>query len=203
MSKLVIVGASAMGRETFTYATEAGMDVRGFLDSRADILDGRRGYPPIIGSVESHEIRPDDVFVVAIGDPAAKMRYAVAIRERGGKFVNVVHPTAYLGMNVTLGTGCIIAPHVSITNDTVIGDHVILNLNASVNHDNRIGDGCTICPGARLAGRVAIGENVFVGTGATVIPDVELGSGVLVAAGAVVTKSFEAGTLFGIPAVTR
>ena len=203
MSKLVIVGASAMGREAFAYATEAGMAVRGFVDSRANILDGLHGYPPVLGSVEDYGIRSDDVFVVAIGEPAAKMRYAVTIRERGGRFVNVVHPTAYLGMNVTLGTGCIIAPHTSITNDTIIGAHVILNLNASINHDNRIGDGCTICPGARLAGRIVIGENVFIGTGATIIPDVELGRGVLVAAGAVVTKSFQAGTLFGIPAVAR
>ena len=40
MSRLIIIGASAMGRETSAYAHECGMEVKGFLDSRTNILDG-------------------------------------------------------------------------------------------------------------------------------------------------------------------
>ena len=39
MSRLVIIGASAMGRETSAYARECGMVVKGFLDSRTNILE--------------------------------------------------------------------------------------------------------------------------------------------------------------------
>ena len=200
MSKLVIVGARAMGRETFAYACECGIEVKGFLDSNADAFDGFDGYPPILDSVEEYRPRDEDVFVVALGDPVHKVRYAEIIVEKGGRFTSVIHPTAYVGKNVRVGAGCIICPNTTITNDTEVGAHVIINIGASVNHDNRIGDGSTICPGARLAGRVRIGKGVFVGTGALIIPDIQLGDNVFVAAGATVTKSFTSGRLMGVPA---
>ena len=200
MKRLVIVGARAMGRETFAYACECGMDVKGFLDSKTDALYGFDGYPPILGSVEGYVPCDEDMFVVALGEPEYKVKYAQIIAERGGAFTSVVHPTAYIGRNVKIGLGCIICPNTTITNDTEIGDYVIVNVGSSVNHDNRIGDGTTICPGARLAGRVIIGRNVFIGTGALIIPNVQLGDNVFVAAGATVTKSFSSGRLMGVPA---
>lgn len=203
MSKLVIVGARAMGRETYAYASECGMEVKGFLDSKANALDGFDGYPPILDSVEGYHPCDEDMFVVALGEPEYKVRYAQIIAEKGGKFISVVHPTAYLGKNTKIGEGCIICPNATITNDIQIGDQVIINVGASINHDNFIGYGSTICPGARLAGRVKIGRRVFVGIGASIIPDVHLGDDVFVAAGAVVTKSFDKGRIMGVPAVAR
>ena len=202
-NKLVIIGARAMGRETCAYARESGMEVKGFLDSNATVLDGFNGYPPIIDSVERYLPCDGDVFVIALGEPNYKFKYVDIVAKKGGRFASVIHPTAYIGKNVKIGDGCIICPNTTITNDTELGAHVIVNVGASVNHDNRIGDGSTICPGARLAGRVQIGRGVFVGTGALLIPDVKLGDHVFVAAGATVTKSYEKGRLMGVPAVQK
>lgn len=200
---LIIIGARAMGREACTYAQEAGLFVKGFLDSKADALSGFSGYPPVLAAVEDYQILNGDVFVCALGDPEYKQRYVDIIAAKGGQFVSVVHPTAYVGHNVKIGDGSIICPNATITNDTILGEHVILNVGASINHDNRIGAFSTICPGCRLAGRVTIGKYVFVGTGALLIPDVTLGDNVYVAAGATVTKSFESGRLMGVPAVLK
>ena len=200
---LVMVGARAMGREACAYAQEAGFCVKGFLDEKTDALDSFEGYPPILSSVEDYEIVEGDVFVVALGEPDYKRKYAEMIAAKGGRFVSIIHPTAYIGKNVKLGNGCIICPNSTITNDTVVGDHVIVNVNASINHDNHIGDCSTICPGSHLAGRVRIGRQVFIGTGASLIPDVSLGDGAYVAAGAVVTRSFAGGCLVGVPARLR
>ena len=192
-----------MGRETYAYACECDMEVKGFLDSKSDALDGFDGYPPILDSVERYCPCDEDVFVVALGDPAYKVKYAQIIADKGGKFVSVIHPMAYVGKNVKIGAGCIICPNTTITNDTEVGSHVVINVGASVNHDNWIGAGSTICPGVRLAGRVKIGRCVFVGTGASLIPGVHLGDNVFVAAGAVVTKSFDNGRLMGVPAIAK
>lgn len=200
---LIIIGARAMGRETCTYAQEAGLTVKGFLDSKADALSGLADYPPVLGAVEDYQIVDGDVFVCALGDPEFKQRYVDVIAAKGGRFVSVVHPTAYVGHNVKIGDGSIICPNATITNDTILGEHVILNVGASINHDNRIGSFSTICPGCRLAGRVTIGKYVFIGTGALLIPDVSLGDNVYVAAGATVTKSFESGRLMGVPAIQK
>lgn len=200
MSCLVVIGARAMGRETCAYARECGMEVKGFLDSNVDALDGFIGYPPILDSVENYQPQDGDLFVVALGEPEYKLKYANMIAAKGGGFTSIIHPTAYVGMNVKIGEGCVICPNTTITNDTFISDHVIVNIGASLNHDNVIGEGTTICPGARLAGRVKLGCGVFIGTGAVLIPDVTLGDKTFVAAGATVTKSFESGRLMGVPA---
>ena len=203
MSKLVIIGARAMGRETYSYARDAGLEVKGFLDSKGDALDGFEGYARILGSVEEYTIETGDVFVCALGDPEFKHRYVNIVASRGGVFASVIHPSAYVGRSVKIGDGSIICPNATITNDTILGEHVIVNVCASINHDNCIGDFSTICPGCRLAGRVKIGKSVFVGTGALIIPDVTLGDNVYVAAGATVTKSYDAGRLMGVPAVQK
>lgn len=203
MNTLVIIGARAMGREACAYAQEAGFKVKGFLDSKADALSGFDGYPEVLASVEDYRISSEDEFVCALGDPECKQRYVDSIAARGGRFVSIVHPTAYVGRNVKIGAGSIICPNATITNDTILGEHVILNVGASINHDNRIGDFSTICPGCRLAGRVTIGKYVFIGTGALIIPDVSLGDNVYVAAGATVTRSFKAGRLMGVPAIQK
>ena len=200
MGNLIIIGARAMGRETFSYARDAGMTIKGFLDSNAEILNAFGGYAPILGLVEDYSVEPGDVFVCALGEPEVKRKYVGIIAAKGGMFASVIHPTAYVGQNVQIGTGCIVCPHATITNDTSIGSHVVVNVNASINHDCRIGDFTTICPGCHLAGRVTLGDSTFLGVGVSLIPDVSLGKGVYVAAGATVTKSFERGRLKGTPA---
>lgn len=200
MSRLVIIGASAMGRETSAYACECGMEVKGFLDSRINILEGQSGYAPVLSSPEEYTPQIEDVFVCAVGDPFVKRKYVQFFESKGAKFVSVIHPRAYVGLNVKIGVGCIVAPNASITNDSVIGDHVIVNVNASVCHDNVVGDFTTICPGCCLAGRAKVGKDVFIGAGAVVIPDVSLGDDMFVAAGATVVKSFNSGRIMGTPA---
>lgn len=200
MKSVVIIGAGLMGREVSTYAREAGLDVRGFLDSRTHVLDGFQGYPPIIGTVEDYCIREDDRFVCAIGDPDVKRRYVEVMKQRGGAFESIVHPLAYVGQNSQIGKGCVIAPHATITNDTRLGDHVIVNVNASISHDCRIGSYSTISPGCNIAGICTLGEEVFLGVQSALIPSIALGKGVYVAAGAVVTRSFEEGRVMGVPA---
>ena len=200
MKRLIIIGASAMGRETCVYAQDCGMKVKGFIDSRSWILDKFTNYPPILGSVNEYLPSDEDVFVCAIGEPDQKRKYVTIIEQKGGVFVSVIHPSSYVCKSVTLGKGCIVCPNATITNDSEIGSHVILNVNASINHDNHIGDYATICPGCHLAGRVKVGTGAFVGTGTVIIPDITLGDGVFVAAGATVVKSYASGRLMGTPA---
>lgn len=72
MKKLIIIGARGFGREVFSLATRSigyneEFSIKGFLDSKSDVLDEFENYPPIIGSVEDYEIQEDDVFVCALG----------------------------------------------------------------------------------------------------------------------------------------
>lgn len=205
---LLIVGAGPMGRVAYSYAMDAfsySIEVKGFLDSRTGVLDGFRGYPPIVSSVEDYEPGPDDVFVVAMGDPQVKMKYVALLEAKGARFLSIVHPRAYVGQNVEIGEGTIVAPNASITNDVVIGSHVLVGLNAVVSHDTRVDDFVSISPGCEVTGGCHVCRGSFLGVHSAVIPHCELGAEgpVYVAAGAVVTKSFPAGRLMGVPAVLK
>lgn len=201
---LVIIGNSAMGRETCAYAEDCGFFVKGFLDSRGALLDRYDNYPGTISSVEDYSPCAGDAFVCALGDAVQRRHYVEIIESKGGRFVNVVHPAAYIGKNVTLGKGCIICPNVTLSADITVGDHVIVNINSSISHDGIVGDFATISPGCHIAGWCHVGRGAFIGTGASLVPRVKLGdAGVFVAAGAVVTQSFEMGRVMGVPAVLK
>ena len=200
MSKLVIIGARAMRRETCSYARECGMGVKGFLDSKTDALDGFTGYPPIFDSVENYTPEEDDVFVVALGESKPRREYASIIAAKGGRFISVIHPSAIIGDNVQIGEGCIVCPGAVIGNDAKIGNHCIIGVQSLVAHDCVLEDFVSISPGCHIAGGCKMGEGVFFGIHSAAVPKLVIGNDVFVGAGAVVTKSFESGKLVGIPA---
>ena len=201
---LVIIGASALGREVTEMMIDIdnSISVKGFLDSRTHILDEFKNFPPIIGDAETYEIQPDDVFVCALGEPEMRKKYVDMILARGGKFISVIHPRAYIAPSATIGVGSIIAPNASVSSNTAIGKHVYIGLNSAISHDCSIGDFVSVSPGATVPGWCTIHQCCFLGVNATLLPHTELGadSPVCVAAGAVVTKSFSSGRLMGVPA---
>ena len=203
MKRLIIIGASALGRETYSYASACGMPVKGFLDSREGVLNNYGGYPSVLSSVEEYEVSDEDVFVCAVGETDARRRYVELILSRGGEFGSIVHPSAIIGMNVTMGVGCIIRPYAVIGNDVSVGNHSIIGTQSLVAHDCKVGNYVTISPGCHIAGWCKIGEGSFMGVHSALIPNVVTGNGVFVAAGAVVTKSFDSGRVMGVPATRK
>ena len=203
MKRLVIIGARAMGREVCTYAQDIGFDVKGFLDDKPDAIDGFKGYQPILGSVDNYEVKDNDIFIVALGEPKCKQHYVELIMKKGGEFTSLIHSTAYVGRNVKLGLGCVVCPHATLTSDIVIGNHVIVNVNSSISHDCNIGDYVTISPGCHVAGHCSIVNGAFLGVHSALIPDVTVGNGVFVAAGAVVVESVASGRVMGVPAKSK
>lgn len=201
---VIIIGASALAREVTEYIPDAlpGVNIKGFLDSRKNILDGFNGLPPIIGDVETYEIQPDDVFICALGEPEMRKKYVDMILARGGEFISVVHPSAYIAPSAIVGVGTIVSPNTSITSNTIIGNHVFLSTGVSILHDCNVGDFASISPGATVPGWCHIGERCFLGVNCALVPHTVLGdvSPVYVAAGAVVTKSFSSGRIMGVPA---
>jgi len=204
MKNLVIIGARPFGRETCNYARDAGWTVKGFLDDKADALEGFQGYPAILGSVESYVPVADDVFVCAVGDSKWREKYVKIIAAKGGEFVNIIHPSAYVGPNVKMGVGCIICPQSVVDCDLTLGNHVDINGFAYIPHDCLLEDFVTVSPGCKLGGGTILRRGVFLGIGSTIIPHVEVGAYAYIAAGAVVIKPVPASALVaGVPAIVK
>jgi acetyltransferase-like isoleucine patch superfamily enzyme len=88
-----------------------------------------------------------------------------------------------------------------INPESVIGDNVIINTSASVDHHNRIDRDAHLSPGAHTGGRVQIGRGAHVGLGAVVLPKLQVGEWAVVGAGAVVERNIPSRVVaVGVPA---
>ncbi len=206
MKHLIIVGAGGFGREMCGAALESvgyGVDfeVKGFLDAKSDALEGFPGYPAIVGAPDSYEPEADDVFVTALGNIVSRRRCVEALEKKGAKFIAIIHKTATIGPNVTIGEGSFIAPHVSITADVVVGRHVSVFHSSSVGHDSRLGDFSHVYAQCSIGGAVVVSEGVSVYPGSVVVPRRKIGANAVVGAGSVVFLDVDPGvTVLGNPA---
>jgi sugar O-acyltransferase (sialic acid O-acetyltransferase NeuD family) len=203
---LVIIGAGQSGREIFTWATQAiaagsRFRIKGFLDDNASALKRYDYRPGVIGKVATYEIEERDVFVCAIGNPMARKRCSLEIERKGGRFINIIHPLANIGMHVEFGVGIVMGPFSSVTSDVRIGNHVSIGALSNVAHDTVIGNWCQISSHCGLNGCAALGEGVFLGSHVCVLPKVTVGSWAFVGAGSVVVRNVgDREKVFGNPA---
>lgn len=204
---LIIVGAGALGREVLVWSQQAigagaPWKIKGFLDSRADMLDDYVCGASIIGSPEGYRPFEDDIFLCAIGDPSQKRTYVTLLEEKGAVFGTLVHPTALVGRDVRMGPGTIICPFTQLSCDIDLGSHVFVGTHSSVAHDTSVGSYTQICGACQLNGHVNVGEEVFIASSVTLLPKCTVGDGAYVGAGSVVLRRVKARTkVFGNPAM--
>lgn len=208
MNKIIIVGAGGFGREVacwMEHMFKAGMEgvFGGFLDDTkpaAPTLDADYPYP-LLGRVDDYVPQENDRFVIAIGRPADKLRVAHALKARGARFVNLIHPTATVARTARLGEGIVLFPYTIVSANAVVGDFVALNSYSAVGHDATVGAGSTISAYVDLTGYVSLGDAVFVGTHAAVLPKVRVSAGATIGAGAIVMRNVaEGATVYALPA---
>lgn len=206
MKRLIIIGAGGFGREAYGVARDAvgygvEFDVKGFLDANARALDGFSGYPAILGDPMAYVPQPDDVFVTALGSVAARRACVAALEAKGGEFIAIVHRSAWLGPNVTVGAGSFVSNNVVLTADIRVGRHVCIFQGTSVGHDAVLGDFSHVYAQCALGGGVKVGEGARVYPGAVVVPRRTIGAEAVVGAGSTVLLNVPAGvTVFGNPA---
>jgi UDP-N-acetylbacillosamine N-acetyltransferase len=139
--------------------------------------------------------------VIAVGQPRIRQQIAKRFSQAGFAFPTLIHPTALVGAQVTLGEGCIVMAHSILETHLQLGSHVMVNLAAVVAHEGCIGSFSNIGPRSCLAGGVTIGERCDLGAGVTIRPRISLGDDLVLGAGSVVVKSVAgAGVFAGNPA---
>jgi len=206
-NEIVIISAGKFAREISSFighSIAAGKNwrLKGFLDSRPNLLDGFNRQAPILASVEDYQPVDNDLFLCAIGEPAQRRNYTEMMKSKGARFATLIHPTAVIGDDVTLGEGVMIAPHAVLTSDIVLGDSVYIGPHSCCSHDNRIGDWCQISGHCGLGGCVIVGEASFLGIGAIVVPGVRIGKNAFIGVGSTVLKNVRDGVkVFGNPAL--
>jgi sugar O-acyltransferase (sialic acid O-acetyltransferase NeuD family) len=202
MKGIAIIGAGGFGREAYYHALGQLVNY-GTQREIAFFADAQYagGYVRSVAELES------DMFeaVIAIGDPQVRSGLAERFAYWPWKmdFCTIMHPSVQIldCDTVTIGNGSIICAGVVITTNVKIGEHVHVNLNATIGHDCSIGNCVTIAPGANISGNVTIGDRVNIGTNASIREKVTIAPDVVIGMGAVVLSDItEAGTYVGVPA---
>jgi sugar O-acyltransferase (sialic acid O-acetyltransferase NeuD family) len=151
--------------------------------------------------VHDYEIRPEDRFLCAVGDPEARLKYAGIIEERGGSFSTLIMPSALVGDRTIIKPGTILCENVELTTDIRIGKHACVMSNCVIGHNVQIGDGTMISAFSFLGGHAKVGQACFLGPHAVILPKARVGDGCRVGAASVVLRSAPAHTtVFGNPA---
>lgn len=194
--QLYIIGAGGHGKVIADIAVKCGYTKIAFLDDHT--AGNCMGFPIVGTSADIERLAaPDTEFVIAIGSNAVRKSIVEAHPVR---WATLVHPSAQIGMNVSLGRGTVVMAGAVISPCAVIGDHCIINSGAVVEHDNRFGNYVHISPNAALGGTVSVGDGTHIGIGASIRNNIEICGGCVIGVGAVVVKNIdEVGVYVGVP----
>lgn len=207
MEKIILFGASDHCKYTIDIIEkEAKYEIYGILDKKLNKKELFYDYP-VLGYLEELKQLANllDIKkgIVAIGDNFIRAKLVNEILEfvPDFEFVNAIHPSVIVGKNTKIGKGCVFMAGVIINNDCLVGNHIFLATNSSLDHDSTILDYSSFSPGVTTGGRVIIGECTAVGIGATILHYKTIGSNCVVGASSLVNKDIENNSLvYGIPA---
>ena len=194
---LVIYGAGGHGRVVADAADTAGLTVLGHLDD-APATAARPGI---------QLLNPDDPrlatahHLVAIGDNAVRRSITLKLREAGRQLANVLHPDATVSDRAGLEAGIYVGARAVVGPAVRLGEAVLINTGAIVEHECHVAAAAHIAPGAVLGGGVTVEAGALVGLGARVLPGLTVGAHAVIGAGAVLTRDAEPGAVYrGVPA---
>ena len=147
---IVIVGAGGFAREVETllptFLPDTPFELKGFLGKDQGVPSEHDLSDHLLSDPEEYQPEKDDRFVLAIGNMDARRRTVEALQKKGGEFLTLVHPSAYVAPSARLEPGVLVYPFACVSNNAHLQTATKLNYYASVGHDTQLGKYCLLAP---------------------------------------------------------
>ncbi len=194
---IYLVGGGRHGKVVLDTLLTAGVHIEGIVDPAIAVGTSIFGVPVVGDDHYLDNVSPDQAAVInGIGGRPSndvRKRVSLALKAKGFEFHSAHHPAAIIGRQCILTPGSQIMAGAVLQCGVSLGENVVINTRASIDHDCLVGAHSFIAPGAVLCGSVQVGEGVFIGAGAVIMPEVKIGAGAIIGGGAVVIKHVPAG----------
>lgn len=178
-----IIGAGGHAKVVLDILLESKQHITGIWDENSELLS-LLGYP-INGNFREFKQLLSDQTIIAIGNNLVRKQLATQLQHNTAK---AIHPKSVVSNFAKIGIGTMIMANVTVNAGTSIGEYVILNTNASIDHDCMIENFVHVSPQVGLGGNVKVGEGSHIGIGASIIQGIKIGRWAVIGAGAVIIR---------------
>lgn len=203
MVNLIIVGTGAVAAEITSFMATAqykwndeDIQIKGYLEfDEYRYLHKQYKYTaPILGDINSYEVKSDDYFIIANATVSLKKQFAQKLQSNGAKFINLLHPTCIISPTAEIGIGNVLSAGCQIGPLARIGDFNILTSGSVISHDCVVGDFNSFSS-VILCGHSIVGNSNSFYIRSTVIPHIKVGDNCTIQAGMMVDKDLPDGTI--------
>ena len=170
------------------------------------IIDNFPNQQRILGhsiSTNLFEIPREAKFVLAIGDNFRRRNIARMILENFGDsaLATYISKNSFVSKHASIGLGSVVMVGAYIGPNVKIGECVLVNTHAIIEHDCTIGTFSSFAPGSILAGQVEIGNLTGIGPNSFVESKVHVGDNCLLGANSYLRQNLSSNYVaFGSPA---
>ncbi len=197
MKDIIIYGSGGLAKETVELIEDINevkseWNIRGYIDdTKSEAGEWVNGYP-ILGTQEILKTVDENTYIViAISDPPTKEQIVTAIQKYKPRFATLIHPSAKIAKNASIGEGCIISIDCVVSVNVSIGNHVFMNMRTVIGHDSTISDFSSCLVNCIIAGNVSIHKGALLGSACVIMEKKEIGEGVKISMGSVVNFDVE------------
>lgn len=142
--KLMILGAGGYGRTVADIARQS----KHYSD--ISFLDDKSTAEDVVGKCSEYKnfIVLDTEIYPAFGNNEARLQWITKIEAAGGVVPALIHETAYVSPEATVGNGTVVLPKAIINTGVSVKLGCIVNCGAIIDHGCVIEEGAHICLGA-------------------------------------------------------
>lgn len=127
--------------------------------------------------LETKLIENDNIyFILGFSNLNLRNKFDHFFKLHDGHYANIIHPSAYISLSASIGSGNYIAANAIVSANAKIGNSNLINYGATIGHDAALGDNCIINPGARISGNVHIGDGTLIGTNTFILQGKSIGN---------------------------